>query len=84
MVIALLVLIAVVSVVAAALKVGSKRTTAAVLLLHVVASVTLIATLEGPLNLWIITLGPGLLVATPRLVTTLVGLSRARSASAGA
>ncbi|AXX31962.1 hypothetical protein KCV87_32715 [Actinosynnema pretiosum subsp. pretiosum] len=82
-VIALLVLIAVVSVVLASLKVGGGRTTTALLALHVVASVALIATLEGPLNLWIITLGPGLLVAAIRLVTTLARSGRARGAAGG-
>ncbi len=80
-VIALLVLIAAASVVIAALKVGNQRMTTAFLLLHVVASVALIAALEGPLNLWIATLGPGLLVAAIRLVTTLVRLGRDRRTS---
>ncbi|MFC6091682.1 hypothetical protein [Saccharothrix lopnurensis] len=80
-VIALLVLIAVASVAIAALRIGGPRTRAAFLLLHVVVSVVLIAVLDGPRNLWIITLGPGLLVAAVRLVTTLVRPGRDRRAS---
>ncbi|MFT7837079.1 hypothetical protein Q5530_13095 [Saccharothrix sp. BKS2] len=82
-VIALLVLIAIASVAIAALRTRGPRTRAAFLLLHVVVSVVLIAVLDGPRNLWIITLGPGLLVAAVRLATTLVHLGQDRGTSGG-
>ena len=77
----LLVLIAIASVVLAALRIGNPRVRAVFLLLHATVSVVLIAVLEGPLNLWIITLGPGLVVAAVRLVTTLVQVGRDRRTS---
>jgi hypothetical protein len=50
----------------------------AVLAIHVLASVVLIARLEGPWQMWLLVLGPGLTIAAVRLALTADGLRRGK------
>lgn len=50
----------------------STRVRVVVLSIHLIASLVLIMVLEGPRPMWVIVLGPGLLIAATRLVLVAV------------
>ncbi|BCJ58824.1 hypothetical protein [Micromonospora endophytica] len=64
----ILAVIAVVSIVVASLPLRSARLRLPVLTVHVITSVVLITTIDGPRPLWLMVFGPGLLVALARLI----------------
>lgn len=70
LIVVILIPMAVASVVVALLPLRPTRVRGAVLTAHVLASLALIALLDGPWELWVMVFGPGLAIAAFRLTSS--------------